>query len=303
MSPRSRLPCGATTAAALLACLAWGCSESRPPPASFDTGFPAGRDSDAGPLLVGDDTWVAGPTCAEETQYVYVIDSKGGLWRFDPPGLAFTRVGPIQCAGDPFSMAVDRTGVAWVLFMDGGLARVDTRTGKCKRTSFASAQSGFAPQFGMGFSTNGDGGADGETLFVSKVGLGRLDTQSLTITQIGLYDVLKGDAELTGTGDGRLFGVFEGSAQSPFVIAELDKTNARPLSQVPQPAITPSTTGASSLAFAFWGGDFYAFVGPGGFSDVYRYRPGNGSTTKVATVDFEIVGAGVSTCAPTTGPR
>lgn len=286
------------------ALLVGACGNDRPKATANTIGGGA-ASSDAGSVFgPGDDPWVASPVCAEETQFVYVIDATGWLRRFDPPSLAFTGVGHIQCGGSPFSMAVDRTGVAWVLFDDGSLARVDTRTGKCRKTAFASSQSGFADLFGMGFSTNGDGdgGASGETLFVSRQGLGRLDTQSLTITTIGLYDTLGKDSELTGTGDGRLFGVFE-TASQPFVVAELDKANARPLSQVPQSAIPPGAIGRSSLAFAFWGGDFYAFVGPGTYSDVYRYRPADGTTTKVATADFEIVGAGVSTCAPTKGPR
>jgi hypothetical protein len=287
-----------------LALGAVSCGEQRPPPASFSTDAGGPSSSDAGTVFGSKDPWAAVPACAQETQYVYVIDSAGVLRRFDPPTLAFTRIGPLECDGSPYSMAVDRTAVAWVLFTNGRIARVDTRTGKCKPTSFTSPQNGFSAPFGMGFSTNGDADAGaGESLFVSAKGLATIDTQSLEIRPIGVYDTLRGKAELTGTGDGRLFGAFEGtSAQDPYVIAELDKTTARPLSQVPQPAITTNPTGGS-LAFAFWGGDFFVFEGPGRFSDVFRYRPSDGTTTKVARVDYEIVGAGVSTCAPTTGPR
>ena len=55
----------------------------------------------------------------------------------------------------------------------------------------------------------------------------------------------------------------------------------------------------SNFAFAFWGGDFWLFVGPGTSTDVFQYAPSTGMTTKVETESFEVVGAGVSTCAPT----
>jgi hypothetical protein len=59
----------------------------------------------------------------------------------------------------------------------------------------------------------------------------------------------------------------------------------------------------SAWAFAFWGGDFWLFTAPGVASRVDRYRPSDGSTvTMKSNVGFNIVGAGVSTCAPLTSP-
>ena len=60
------------------------------------------------------------------------------------------------------------------------------------------------------------------------------------------------------------------------------------------------------------GGDFYIYTNVdggnlpmnGGGSDVTRYRPSDGSITVVKSkIGFKIVGAGVSTCAPTTTTR
>ncbi|MGH7281076.1 MAG: hypothetical protein ACRELY_06100, partial [Polyangiaceae bacterium] len=59
----------------------------------------------------------------------------------------------------------------------------------------------------------------------------------------------------------------------------------------------PGVTIQGGWAFGFWGGDFYTFTG-GGPSTVTRFRPSDKSIVQVATYPSEIVGAGVSTCAP-----
>lgn len=256
-----------------------------------------------GPGIDTDGGGKTDPRCPLETQYVFTIDNSGKLYRFDPPTSTFTFVGTIQCPGAIYSMAIDRKAFAYVLQLDGRLMKVDTRDASCTPTSFVPGQQGFSVNFGMGFSTNAAGSED-ETLFVSSsdpatAGLAKIDTSSLLLTKLGAYDALKARAELTGTGDGRLFGAFEGS---PYVVAEIDKSQAQIKSQAPQEPIKYPPN-ASNFAFAFWGGEFYLFVGPGTSTDVFKYDPASGATTKVNSVSFVIVGAGVSTCAPTTKPK
>lgn len=248
------------------------------------------------------------PGCAAETQFIYTLAADNSLYRFDPPTLAFTLIGVLDCPTTfetPYSMAVDRDGGAWTVFTDGQLYRVDTKTAKCTATSFVPGQHGFTV-FGMGFATDMPGGT-AETLYVSQadqfggtgtMGLAKIDTTTLTLTPVGMYDKINARAELTGTGDARLFGAFEGS---PYNVAEIDKATAKILSQAPQSAINYAPN-SSNFAFAFWGGDFYLFVGPGTKTDVFHYKPSDGTTTKVSSVTFEIVGAGVSTCAPLKPP-
>jgi hypothetical protein len=56
---------------------------------------------------------------------------------------------------------------------------------------------------------------------------------------------------------------------------------------------------AGGWAFAFWGGDFYTFTAPSGNTLVQRYRPSDGSVVTVSSLaGRQVVGAGVSTCAP-----
>ncbi len=260
---------------------------------------------DAGP---GAGSGSGGPGCAVEATYVYTLDATKNLYKFDPPTLAFTLIGTLNCMpkspfDTPYSMSVSRDATAWVVYTSGELFQVDTKTANCKSTAYVPGQSGFTT-FGMGFSTNAPGSVD-ETLYVSDAqgfggtkGLAKIDLTTLTLTPIGMYDKLNARAEMTGTGDARLFGAFEGT---PYNVAEISKTDAKILSQAPQTAINYAP-GSSNFAFAFWGGDFYLFVGPGTSTDVFHYVPATKVTTKVKTVNFEIVGAGVSTCAPTKPP-
>ncbi|MFT3765805.1 MAG: hypothetical protein QM820_09840 [Minicystis sp.] len=247
------------------------------------------------------------PGCAAETQFVYTLTADNELYRFNPPTLEFTLVGVLDCPtafASPYSMAVDRDGHAWSVFTDGSLFTIDTKNAHCTATSFAPGQHGFLT-FGMGFSANAPG-SSAETLFVtdsalgsgSTQGLAKIDTQTMVLTPIAAYDKIAARAEMTGTGDARLFGAFEGS---PYVVAEIDKPTAHILSQAPQTAINYAP-GSSNFAFAFWGGDFWLFVGPGFSTDVFRYRPSDGTTVLMTTVPQVIVGAGVSTCAPIKPP-
>lgn len=267
------------------------------------SGFGAFGDGGAGSGSGG-----GGSGCSQAAEYVYVIDVTGTMYQFNPPTLAFTQVGQVSCASSQFfSMAVDRNAVAWVLAQDGSVVKYDINAKTCTPTTFAPNQHDF-DTFGMGFSTDAAGSSN-ETLFVSDSelymasagGLAKIDTTALTLSPIAQYNQgFNGKrAEMTGTGDGRLFAAFEGT---PYVVAEIDKTTASIKSQAPQTPINYPPD-SSNFAFAFWGGDFWLFVGPGGTTDVFQYQTSGNMTTKRTTENFEIVGAGVSTCAPTTPPQ
>jgi hypothetical protein len=63
------------------------------------------------------------------------------------------------------------------------------------------------------------------------------------------------------------------------------------------------------FAFSFWGGDFYFYTATSTAANkttnVTRYSPKDGAIDKayMQNIGFHIVGAGVSTCAPTTQPK
>lgn len=239
---------------------------------------------------------------------VYVVTSRNELYAFYPPDLGFRLVGTLACpAGDatPFSMAVDRRGVAYVLFTDGNLFQVSTQTAACIATPFRPGQSGFTT-FGMGFAA--DSLAPGlERLFVADSSggfgiptgsrLGSIDTAGFALSLIGPFVPTLPRAELTGTADGRLFAYWpNGTAAVPRgSIAEVDaRTGA-----VRARTDVPVGTSQDAFAFAFYGGDFWMFNSADGTSsEVSRYRLADGATTTPVTFPETIVGAGVSTCAP-----
>jgi hypothetical protein len=192
-------------------------------------------------------------------------------------------------------MGVDRKGKAYIVFDDGHLYQVSTATAACTATSFVTGQSGFQT-FGMGFAGLADGG---EALFVaqspggtgSSSGLASINLASYKLGFIGGFSQPIGRIELTGTGDGRLFGYSPATAGSRIV--QIDQGNATVV------AADSVTAGSDSdaFAFAFWGGDFWIFTGTNATA-VYRYAPITKATSFVTTAPALIVGAGVSTCAP-----
>jgi hypothetical protein len=260
---------------------------------------------DAGPDVVDPFPDVGVVDCKDAgITYIYLISSENELLRFYPPDLSITTIGTIDCPSDsqPFSMAVDRQGVAYVLFASGELFRVSTLTASCKPTSFGSDEDLFSLNFGMGFSSNKDD--PGETLFIAGANLnnpgatstlGKIDPSKFKLSPIGLLSKPIGNPELTGTGDARLFAFGPGIPNSH--LAEIDKDTAVVKSDV---LVNLNQSNISAWAFAFWGGDFYFFTSEQpGFSVVHRYTPGASPTPPVvAQVNLTIVGAGVSTCAP-----
>jgi hypothetical protein len=245
---------------------------------------------------------------------VYVVSSDNLLMSFDPPTATFTTIGRISCPApsdfQPFSMAVDRTGIAYVLFAndtDGEVFRVSTATASCRPTPFTSGQSGFAPKFGMAFVK--DTAGPGETLYVAEgsppktatacvTRLASIDTKTFVLNILGSVSPSVCSPELTGTGAGNLFG-FYAIGINDSAIGAIDKTTALLTNQSLLNGVAQTdSNGNGAWAFGFWGGDFYAFTAPGAGSLVTRFRPSDGSIVPVGRTAETIVGAGVSTCAP-----
>ncbi len=253
--------------------------------------------------------------CAEGAGLVWVLDINHGLHAFDPSTRTFRRVGRAQCPRSrrtsmlaaSNSMAVDRQGVAWVNHRDGALYRVSTRDASCVESDYEPMQGGFR-NFGSAFASTGSD-LTSETLFVSAPGdaaedwapgmragggLARIE-QGTKLVFIGEYsEPLRGvDAELTGTGDGRLFGFF--ATKPSATLAEIDPTNAN----IKRALRLPGVQTGMAWAFAFHEGAFWFFWTPQGQTSNVSRLTLDGRLDRVHTnVGFHIVGAGVSTCAP-----
>ncbi|HXU71883.1 MAG TPA: hypothetical protein VN947_21260 [Polyangia bacterium] len=255
--------------------------------------------------------------CSDAAKLIYVIDQDGTFSSFKPDQTditksVFTDLGKLNCSGaslyQPFSMSVDRNAVAWVELapLGGGASKlfnVSTANAACTPTTFMGGQQGFN-EFGMGFVSNTAMSTD-ETLFIGggdMVGgtsnLGTLDVTNLMITK---GNALTGDPELTGTGLGDLWGFFPITGNNTMArVSKIDKMSAMESGQIP---LTSLTGMAESWAFAFYGGDFWVFLATGTKATIVYHVTQTGGTQPVDMLDTKsrhIVGAGVSTCAPTT---
>jgi hypothetical protein len=243
--------------------------------------------------------------CSEAARWVYVLDADRTLMQFRPDELAFRTIGTLTCPAPttPFSMAVDRDGRAWVLYQNGNMFDVSTTDASCTATTFAPNQNGFE-LFGMGFASDAEG-SEAETLYVAGGAMasiamgssmfGTIDEGTLVLSGLGS---LPGWPELTGTGAAEVWGFFPDS--DPPSVRQLDKANGASLRTIDISAV--GSEAPAAWAFAFWGGRFYVFLQSAVdlSTNVWRVDPTDSSVTRVLeNTGFRIVGAGVSTCAPT----
>jgi hypothetical protein len=272
----------------------------------------------------GTNTTPSNGCTGEATNFVYVLSDANDLYKFDPPGKKFTLIGHLGCATSmmPNSMAVDRNAEAYVNYVDpgqggdqaGALYKVSTTDASCTGPSVNLSKGWY--RVGMGYSTD-SAGSPNETLFVTGTngqaqgnnnnpGLGQIDFGGKGIAPIGGFGgSLQGEnAELTGTGDGRLFGFF---TSTPIVVAQIDKSTGKVTSQQSLPHVEKP----SFWAFSFWGGKFYLYTCPDALLDPsrttnvteYDQQTNAVNTSYMVDIGFRIVGAGVSTCAPVTPPK
>jgi hypothetical protein len=275
-----------------------------------------------------------GGTCsnactADGVDLVYVVDEQNDFMSFDPrklPGNPLTVIGTLACphngtsiqnppgAAMPFSMSVDRDGVAWVLYTTGELFNVSLQTAACTKANNTINASNMA-LFGMGFVTDTPG-ANTEKLFLAGGGNaaqanGRLawddpKNGNLTPTVVGTLTAPSSySAELTGTSEAKLYGFYP-VLNTPAYVQEIDKTTGMPPAGATRWDLGTAGLGAgvTDWAFAQWGGVFYIFVTT---QDINGVRNSTIRAIDRATSQYTVIsqnltyfidGAGVSTCAP-----
>ncbi len=135
----------------------------------------------------------------------------------------------------------------------------------------------------MSFLFNSATGVD--TLYVANSELGTIAFPSLALTYIAALGVPQG--ELAGTGDGQLWDF----ALTDSTLYQLDPATGQVIETLPV-----ATSGVEGgYAMKFWGGSFWIFIG----NAVFEVPRSTGVATEVLSNDgYDIVGAGVSDCAP-----
>jgi hypothetical protein len=233
--------------------------------------------------------------CENTSDLIYLVSrSDEGIYLFDPSDLSFERLGTLDCdwISTPNSMAVGRDGAGYVRYSDNSVYQVDLETMECSNTSYGAGSFG---AFGMGFATNTSDTWRDKLYVANKKTLAVLDTSTWSLAPVG---TLPSQSELTGNADGELWAFLP--LESPAALVQLNKANGSVTDRVNLPGF-PAPTNIDAFAFAAWDGAFYLFVreyGMGESTDVYEVDS-TGTMRKVLNdVGFDVVGAGVSTCAP-----
>ena len=246
---------------------------------------------------------------------IFVLSSDAELWKYFPKTNSFEMLGALNCPGlfpGTFSMAVDRTGFAWVQFTAGELRKIAVSdVSKCEDPGYVVGQQGVT-NFGMAFVSNSANDAcdqiygntySGNGPFAEGNKIGdfiTIDPVNLQLSKLGKTNF--DGAEVTGTGDGRAF-IFGGS--NPSKLVELDKQDGSTVTVLPLGTLEINTGG---FAFASFAGDFYLFTDSDNDNNSevtrldYDDSDNNGKQDLTLLTDAApllIVGAGVSTCAPT----
>ena len=264
---------------------------------------------------------------ADGVDLVYVVDEMDDFISFDPrklPGNPFTVIGKLQCPHNntsiqtgntvamPFSMSVDRDGVAWVLYTTGELFKVSLQNATCTKAN-NTIGAGTMSLFGMGFALDNAMGTE-EKLYLAggnrdpsttprKLAYDDTHNGNLTPVVVGQVGATSDySPELTGTNEGKLFGFFPNITAVPFV-QEVNKATGAAVGQKWNLGSTGLGNGIRDWAFAQWGGTFYVFVttetNGTRNSTVRSINRFNGNYSVVMqNLPYWIDGAGVSTCAP-----
>lgn len=235
--------------------------------------------------------------CEDTEELIYALSRDDGqLYTFDPEARVFASLGRVSCGTSqtPGSMSVDRTGTAYVRYADNAVYALDLSTMACAPTGYSDRASGF-DSFGMGYATDSADTWRDQLYVANDSQLGVLDTDTWTIRNVGRMD---SQSELTGNAEGELWAILP--LEQPAEIVQLDLETAAVLTTLRLPTF-PDPGNIDTFAFATWGGAFYVFVreyGMGSSTDVYEVDSSGAMSRIMEDVGFDVVGAGVSTCAP-----
>lgn len=235
--------------------------------------------------------------CDVTSELIYLLDQDAStLYLFDPSSFGVQRLGEIDCSmwGEPESMAIARAGYALVRYSDDEVYEVDLATLRCSSTGYRPGRTGFG-SFGMGFATDAAGVWMEQLYVANDHDLATLDTSTWRMTTFGR---LPSQAELTGTSAGELWAFLP--LERPAELRQVDRVTGRTLDTTPLPGF-PNPIDIDMFAFAAWGGEHWLFVrtyGMGESTDIYRVDSRGRMTLELEDIGVNVVGAGVSTCAP-----
>lgn len=234
--------------------------------------------------------------CTETSDLIYAVDKNSqNMYLFDPNTASFSLLGSLPCddwgwEGDPGSMGVSRNGFAYVRYSGGLLYEVNVSDLSCEESRFSEHNFG---AYGMGYATDHSNTWQDQLYIANSNSIASLNVHSGEYTTIGN---MPSQSELTGNADGELWAFLP--LEQPAQLVQVDQNNG---SIVESLSVTSfSLVDLDTFAFAYWGGDFYLFVRLYGEStNVYKVDKNGNQSLILEGSGLNIVGAGVSTCAPT----
>ena len=239
--------------------------------------------------------------CDVSSDKIYVIDKdRSDLHLFDPATQQLSVVGRIDCDSfsTPASMAVSRGGKAYVRYSDNSLFEIDLSQPSlpCVDTGYRNGSFG---SFGMGYATDSSTTWH-DQLYVSNNGqVAALDTDTWQRTVVTPLSSLA--TELTGNAAGQLWALAVQAGRGATTLQRVNQHTGAVAASVRLQQF-PDPFEVDTFALAAWGGDLYAFyaLNSSNTSEVWRITPAGQMTRVVANLGVNVVGAGVSTCAPGT---
>jgi hypothetical protein len=241
------------------------------------------------PIDVGVDA--ASPCPPGSGGRAYVWDNGAVLYEIDPTTLAVRMIGRVDCGRtDPWTFSVSRAGVAYMIYTNMHIFRVDLTTLACTETPFDPQQLGF---FGNGYGISVSRDATAERLFVygrdaagfDILGVSDLTTFVLTevihTSSIGPYPVDM-QADIAGHLD---ILTMDGSFQ------QLDATTG-----VGGPVTRPSGFAIDNGDWAVmtWNDEILFFIGNP--SVVQRLDLATNTLTTIGQLAFGVLGASAAAC-------
>jgi hypothetical protein len=327
----------------IVGALAAGCATSNNPSAADANSTTGATGAGAGSTAAGGNngsggaggsggSFDHGPQECPIGQFIYVLAERK-LLTFDPKTLSFHEIGTVVGCGGlyPVALAISRDGVAYVSNMISGisgpgstsLAKVSLADASCQQPIDVPVPSTFSDSYFRGLAFSAETVNDATETLYSVTGsmlglaeyfepgsLSKIDLTAAQATPIGSFTngLEAYRPSLTGTGDGRLFGLFGAGAITQInnsmtlvkaVVAEINKQTGATATPIEVPATPGFTLGT---ALAFWGGDMWLFPADNTthHSQVIRYTYSTDQSFVVEVEDtgLEITGAAVSTCAP-----
>jgi hypothetical protein len=234
----------------------------------------------------------AAPSCPSGAfTGAFLIAESGSLYRFAPETASAQRVGGVTCpagTASPWTLAVSKDGIAYVLYSDWNIYRLDLVSLGCTATPYVSGQLSFPGNVSIAISA----GIAPERLIVygAKNGppwLASSDLTSFALADIGPItpDPREFPVDTQADAYGRLFALTKSGA--------LLQINPNTGSLIAKDQTAFSAT-AGGWAVLTWNAQVYFFGGTTGA--VQRYDLAAKTLTAIGTIGDTIVGASAAPC-------